>query len=291
MGHVLTKQEKLLLIAEDDSRIVVTDNAEKLKIVLQAAPPEVGRPPERTLLIGWNRRAHRIIREMAWFVGPGSLLTIAADAPGIDSEVERARDAAGSMAIELKRIDTCRRNDIADLEPMTYDHVLLLGYSDLLGPQEADTRTLITLLHLRAIRSATAERSEVVSEINDVRNVALAQQSEVDDFVVSNKMISLILTQASENPFFEQIFRDLLNEQGSEIALRPASIYVPLGQELDFYDVIRAAAARDETAIGHCLAQRAGDTVSVQSGPSLNPTKSERRCYEEADRIVVLARH
>ena len=33
----------------------------------------------------------------------------------------------------------------------TYDHVIVLCYSDTLDAQEADARTLITLLHLRDI--------------------------------------------------------------------------------------------------------------------------------------------
>ena len=59
----------------------------------------------------------------------------------------------------------------------------------------------------------------------DVRNRELAEGAKIDDFVVSNKLVSLMLAQASENEHLEEIFKDLLDEEGSEICLRPASDY------------------------------------------------------------------
>ncbi len=40
--------------------------------------------------------------------------------------------------------------------------------------------------------------------------------------MVSNKLVSLMLAQASENEYMAAIFGELLDEEGSEIYLRPA---------------------------------------------------------------------
>ena len=56
--------------------------------------------------------------------------------------------------------------------------------------QAADTRTLVTLLYLRAIREAAPKHVDVISEIIDVRNVEFAELAQVDDLVVSNKLVS-----------------------------------------------------------------------------------------------------
>ena len=57
------------------------------------------------------------------------------------------------------------RGELEALDPTGYDHVLVLGYSDHMAAQPADTRTLVTLLHLRKIaedggqaRSASSAR-------------------------------------------------------------------------------------------------------------------------------------
>lgn len=289
MNRSIVAEDKILLIARDDDRIRMSPPPDfgPVKTVRSAtAPPQ---RPERTLLIGWNRRAPLIIRELARYVAPGSSVTVAADTPNLETHITRLDALIEAVEIELKRVDTCRRGELEALEPVSYDHILLLGYTDTMSHQSADTRTLVTLLHLRGIREAAKDNVDVVSEINDVRNVPLAELSRVDDFVVSNKLVSLILTQASENEYFEQIFRDLLNEQGSEVALRPAAAYVPLGEELSFYELVRTASARGETAIGHYLAAEGRE--GVRSGVVLNPTKSDLTSYRQDDRLIVLSRN
>ena len=68
--------------------------------------------------------------------------------------------------------------DAAQAFDADYDHVLVLGYSDLLPAQPADTRTLVALLHLRKIAEHAGRKISVVSEMIDVRNRELAERSE-----------------------------------------------------------------------------------------------------------------
>jgi hypothetical protein len=160
-----------------------------------------------------------------------------------------------------------------------------------MGPQAADTRTLVTLLHLRRIAEQSHARMDVVSEIIDVRNRELASVTRVEDFVVSNRLVSLMLAQASENPFLEAIFNDLLDEEGSEISLCPASLYVEIGAPSTFYDVAEAALRRGEVAIGHHRPSLHDDSGRGLAGVVVNPPRSAVTLYEADDRILVLARY
>lgn len=282
---------KAIIISEDDDRIEARPRPPGIAAAdaaLPPAPPNASRP-ERTLLLGWNRRAPMIARELSRYVGRGSVLTVGANTPEIARDVASMALAGENLTVELKPIDTGRRVDIDMLDPASYDHVLVLGYSEHMAPQAADTRTLVTLLHLRSIREAAGKRMDIVSEIIDVRNLALVAVTRVDDFVVSNKLVSQMLSQASENEFMEKIFRDLLDEEGSEIVLRPASNYVALGQERSFYDVVRAAAAHGEVAIGHHIMDNEG--YRGAGGLVINPTKSQTCAYSESDRIILLAQN
>jgi voltage-gated potassium channel Kch len=287
MDTVIAPGMKAILIAEDDDQIETRPLPAGDAPVAAPMPERCDPAPERTLLLGWNRRAPMIALELSRYVGPGSALTVAADTPEVEQEIAALNLAGSNLAVNFVRADTGRRAEIDALDPISYDSVLVLGYGDHMQAQSADTRTLVTLLHLRGISEAAGKPITVVSEMIDVRNRALAEVTRVDDFVVSNKLVSLMLAQASENEYLEEIFRDLLDEEGSEICLRPASAYVPVGQRMTYYDVVRAAAARGEVAIGHHILA-SGDPGSV-SGIIVNPTKSDAVTYGPADRIIVLA--
>ena len=159
--------------------------------------------------------------------------------------------------------------------------MLVLGYSDHMPAQTADTRTLITLLHLRPIADKAGSHINVVSEMIDMHNRALAEVARADDFVVSNKLVSLMLAQASENENIAAIFGELLDADGSEIHMRPASSYVKAGVPVNFFTIAQAALTRGEVAIGYCPAD--GSVV-------VNPTKSEAQTYLPQDRFIVLSR-
>ena len=134
---------------------------------------------------------------------------------------------------------------------------------------------------LRRIADAQGLEINVVSEMIDVRNRKLAEVTRADDFVVSNKLVSLMLAQASENPHIAAIFEQLLDADGSEIHMKPASDFIELGRTVDFYTMTHSARLVGYVAIGYALAD---GTVCV------NPTKSEARAYGPEDRLVVLSR-
>jgi hypothetical protein len=164
----------------------------------------------------------------------------------------------------------------------------VLGYTDTLGAQEADARTLITLLHLRQIEEGSGKSLSIVSEMLDVRNRELAQVTQADDFIVSDKLISLLLAQVSENKDLNAVFSDLFDSDGSEIYLKPAQDYVALGQACSFYTVVEAARRRGEAAIGYRQAANA-QNAAKQYGVVVNPKKSDKVSFTDQDRIIVVA--
>lgn len=278
--------DRAVIIAEDDAAIQIkTPTAlPNLSQIRQRAP--VAPEPERVLLLGWNRRAPIITYELSRYVEPGSVLTIAADTPDIEADITALSVANENLKVYFSRTDITSRKALEELDIASYDHVLVLGYSDMLAPQPTDTRTLVTLLHLRKIAETTGHRVKVVSEMVDVRNRELAEVTRADDFVVSNKLVSLMLAQASENDALTAIFDDLLDEAGSELYMRAASDYVALGEPVNFYTVSEAARQRGEVAIGYHR-PRPG---AVANGIVINPNKAVDETYAEGDRLIILAR-
>jgi len=281
---------RAIIIAEDDAAIKITTTGITVDTAAIAAPRHIEKFAERTLMLGWNHRAPIIAFELSRYVAPGSLLTIAADAPGIEDEVAAMQLPGSNLEIEFGVIDTTHRPTLEGLNIPSYDHVLVLGYSDNMEPQPTDTRTLVTLLHLRKIAEASGRHINVVSEMIDVRNRELAEVTRADDFVVSNKLVSLMLAQASENDNLSAIFDDLLDEEGSEIYMRPVEQYIELGRPVNFYTVVEACRQRGEVAIGYVRRREGVTDKRNMGGVVVNPKKSEALLYAHGDRFVVLAR-
>ena len=73
----------------------------------------------------------------------------------------------------------------------------------------------------------------------------------MDDFIVSEHLVSLMMSQLSENADLFAVFTDLFDPEGSEIYLKPVGDYVVTGEPVNFYTVLEAArrAARRPSAI------------------------------------------
>jgi voltage-gated potassium channel Kch len=281
---------KAIVIAEDDSAIKISTGNATVDTAAIVLPHRVETPAERTLMLGWNRRGPMIAFELSRYVAPGSLLTIAAETPTLREEIEALQVYGSNLAVEYAVVDTTHRPTLDGLNIASYDHVLVLGYSDIMEPQPTDTHTLVTLLHLRRIAEQAERHINVVSEMIDVRNRELAEATRADDFVVSNKLVSLMLAQASENENLSAIFEELLDENGPEIYMRPAEHYIELNRPVNFFTISEACRRRGEVAIGH-VRRRAGEAdLRNMGGVTVNPRKSELVEYVEGDKLIVIAR-
>jgi hypothetical protein len=165
---------------------------------------------------------------------------------------------------------------------------VVLSYADLLDEQRADARSLVTLLHLRDIEAQRGESYTIVTEMLDPRNRALAQVTRADDFIISGRLVSLVMSQLAENPSLRAVFDDLFDEQGAEIYLKPAGDYVRLDAPVDFYTVVEAARRHGEVAFGYRLL-RFAESPSRNYGVVLNPDKTSSNEFTAEDRIIVLA--
>ena len=272
----------LIVLVEDDSLLAGAARAGTAPD-LGALGSETGTDahPSRAVLVGWNERAPIMLTELDHYAEPGSQLTVvtAYGRPEVPPLV--------NLSVTVVQGSTTDRATLEQHVVTGLDQVLVLCYSDDLAPQAADARTLVTLLHVRDILSRLGESTAVVSEMLDDRNRVLAQVADIDDVVVSGEIVSLIVTQLSEDQRLEAVFTELLGSEGAEIYLRPAEWYVAPGVEVSWATVVAGAVRRGETAIGFKAAALAepGSAFGVQ----VNPAKSERMTMVAGDRVVVLA--
>ena len=124
--------------------------------------------------------------------------------------------------------------------------------------------------------------------MRDVRNRQLAEATDADDFIVSEKLVSLMMSQVAENKQVHAVLQDLFDPDGAEIYLKPAAEYVTLGAELSFSTLVAAARQRGEIAIGYRLFADAKQQASGY-GVRINPDKASKLSLSEADKVVVIA--
>nr|WTA00518.1 potassium transporter TrkA [Streptomyces sp. NBC_00857] len=282
MNTVIGRGDRLLTVAEDDLLIKAASHRPTVVRSAIAAGGVRTSVPDRTLMIGWNPRAAKIISLLDRLVKPGSVVDVAA--PRRPQEDMSGR--LDNLTVGFKQCDPVRRPSLETLDLGSYRQIVVLT-DDAIDPGRADDRTLVTLLHLRDIAIQLGDPYSIVTEMNDDANREVAQVTKADDFIVSTKVISLLLTQLTENRHLYAVFTDLFDPKGSEIYLKPAPGYLVPGAEANFATVIESARRRGETAIGYRLARQSDEPPLY--GVYLNPSKTAPLVLAEGDTVVVLA--
>ncbi|PKO18993.1 MAG: potassium transporter TrkA [Chloroflexi bacterium HGW-Chloroflexi-10] len=288
MDTVIQPDDYLVVIAEDDDKIIYQPAAPQFDAAGLAKNDLVKAQAEATIILGWNWRGNTIVRELDNYVPQGSTLLVVADDELIEEEITRLAADLKVQTITFRAGDITDRATLESLNMAQFDHIILLSYSDTLDIQKADARTLMALLHLRDIAEHAGVKFPIVSEMLDVRNRNLAEVTRADDFIVSDKLVSLMLSQVSENKGLNKVFIDMFDPDGSEIYIKPVETYVKIGLPVNFYTVVEAARRSGETAIGYRLA-KFGQDGAHSYGVVLNPAKSEMIQFSPQDRIIVLA--
>ncbi len=273
--------DRLIHIAADDSAIHVGASG-----VPDVSPisdlPDSPATAEHTLVLGHNADLQTMLQELSEYVPAGSSVTVVADMESPEFP------SFENLAVSFVCGDTTSRAVLESLAIPTFNHIIVLAYKELMGSQRADAKTLVTLLHLREIGENAGSELNIVSEMLDDRNREIAEVTKANDFIVSDKLISLALAQLSENRILARVFDVLFTSEGSEVYLKPVDRYIRPGESADFYSVLESARRRGETAIGYRIAKHAHDAEHGY-GVRLNPLKSERLTFAPEDRIVVLA--
>lgn len=288
MDRRLEPGDRLVAIAADDDRILRRKDApppidpSAIRSGLSAEPL-----PETTLILGWNWRGAAIARELDHYVPAGSELVVVAAKPIEQIERSAIEAELRMQQVSFHRADVTDRDVLDEVMQGRFDHVIVLSDRDGLPAGVADARTLMTLIHLRDIAQIQGVAFSTVTEINDLRNQRLAEITGVDDFIVSDHLLSLVLAQVSENKGLAAVLGDLFDPESGDIRLEPAASYVEPGRELSFATVVEAARQQGQIAIGYRLLEPA-DATALGHGVVINPAKSSRVRFGDEDRVIVL---
>lgn len=294
---ICENHELILLCESCPNKIVHLELDSDVKSIENNKPNNHNKTPEHTLIIGHNAKFYNIARQIDEYVSCGSTITLSIDKNVIDIKDVEEQIAALEKTLLNQKLnivlgDATNQRYLDEIRPLNYNHVILLGYSDVLNVEACDARTVITLLNLRNFEEMDNryinKYYSVVAEMCDSRNRDIMEITGSSDFIVSDKLVSLLIAQGSSNTRRLKVFDELLSPEGCEIYLKLASNYCEIGKPILVADLVKFTLSKSETFVGIFIKDKRCDGVGT--GVFLNPAKDDIVCFENIyDRIIVLS--
>lgn len=250
------------------------------------------------------------------FLAPGSELWMFNDVPEHDREkklIDGGLDLGRLMNISLvnREGNAVIRRHLESLPLESFDSILILADESVEDSAiQADSRSLATLLLIRDIQAKrlpyreamvsqvhigsfsqgswigemqqASDKSVIISEILDPRTKNLLSMSKISDYVLSNELVSMALAMVAEDEQINDVLEELFAEEGNELQIRQADLYLREGEELSFLEVLLRARQRREIVIGY-------RSVNAERAVINPPSKSERQRWSLQDVFVVIA--
>jgi Trk K+ transport system NAD-binding subunit len=274
--YVFADEDEVIAISDDDDTVLLTGFGTQVEVEV-GADVAFTEPAQHIAIVGWSPLGAEVIRELDQVLGDGSAIDLLIDGHHVDAEEVQLPNLA-HCTINVRALPHGPEALIDVITACEYDQAIVLGYRHRMHASKADARTMLTLLAMHKAWTGRAHRPRVVAEMLDRANVEIAQTIEVDDFIVSDELSSLMLAQVSERLELHRVFAELFDAEGSFISLRPAELYAPT-HTISYASVVAAAARRGESAIGYRIGRRA---------VTLNPAKSTRITLGPGDQVLVL---
>ena len=280
-SHKMSVDDELIAIVEDDSLFFtskepIVGNVQEIKAL------SIEQNERSIAVVGWSSLGPRVIEELDEFFDNRTTVTVIIDPDLVPSNFDFGDLHTKNIIFKSKFISG-GPEVVANYAMSSHlDEVIVLGYRNSLSFDDADTRTLLTLLAFEQVRKRNQLLDlRIVAEILDQRNISLAKSAGVDDFVVSDEMTSLFLAQLSERFELGAVFADLFSRDGCSIDFVQGKT-LSASSAKSFADIVVTAARNGQTAIGF----RRLDTGDVV----INPAKSDQLLLNEDDEVLVIAR-
>ena len=291
----LSNDDAILILAEDDSTIDFREDPVAGHANLRLGGMRIDATTERNLIIGWTSKVETIIREYADYCLEGSEIGVMLRRTddSVREHIDRLDTELDGIRIQLIEGNPLTTEGLEAVEPFKYDNIIILsqGQADDASAERTESETIIILLLLRKMLEDKPEGSttKLITEVLDSENQPLISKAGVHDFIISNRFISMVLAQISEDADIQRVYDDLFDEDGSEIYVKPATLYFDhFPVQLTYADMIHVAQQREEVCLGVKLKKSEGDE-SENFGVKLIPEKNVRYVINEEDSLIVLA--
>lgn len=284
----LAAGDQLIVISEDETTI---DFSPLDTEVTRPTPQGVlsdGQGPEHALIIGYNDFVPLMIEEIDGYAHAGSKVTLVVDnSLGVDPLPHLPANLA-NLDLEVRMAPPTEEMVHDLIAERAYDYVTVVCYRGIMTEQDADSTALVTFLEVRRAARELGRECHILAEILDDRDIRLVPAESADEFIVSERLTALYMTQLSENVELSGVFADLLDAEGSEAYCVPIHHYCTPPNTHTFAELSRSAESLGHIAIGYRSSTRRNDKDN-RFGVVVNPPRDEPIDLLPTDELIVLA--
>ncbi|MCU0428828.1 MAG: hypothetical protein MUF42_02540 [Cytophagaceae bacterium] len=290
---VLKEKDNIILVLSDDSNYRFAPDP----IVPINTFPSVSRKSISTLrnilIIGWNSDSESIIREYDKYLSPESKIRILlTEKCEPEEEVFQRLKADTRCSVEIIETENTSTSRLEALQLHSFDMIVLLtAFLNTDQTEVVDSENIKLLLQVKRILNKYPDRPKplIVSEVLDTSNLELFDHMGLSDFLLSNRLISIFLTQLVVQPSLIKIYDILLAKEGAEINLKPFSNFFAQAGEYRFGDLVSAGFQYHEVVLGYKKILTKPNPLGRSYETILNPDKNMMISLNENDYLIVLS--
>ncbi|MEN8827009.1 MAG: hypothetical protein ABF264_01415 [Flavobacteriales bacterium] len=283
-NHIIQSTDKLIVIAEDDTNVLdykPADNVLKILDSLSVPKDEMSiseKESKSILVLGWSELGQLIVDSAISFLGEESELFFIYNDNLINSKPNVNASNSKTTLIQ------CSENEHIQIENLisenNFDIILILGYDDVYSAEVSDTYAMMKNIFVKSYLDNNSE-TRIILHLNDGAKKNLISSEIESEFIVSDVLSALMITQLADNPLLRGIFEELFSDEGLKINLRPYENDSGLenGQLVLIEDLIIESIKKDETFIG-CV---------VNGQLFLNPKKNQKIEFNESILRIVIS--
>jgi hypothetical protein len=241
---------------------------------------------KRLLILGWNNRLPALISEFGSYDDREFQVSMVSVLSANERKklVNQHGGFTSNVDCTYFEADYMVEAQLREIDPGSYDHIILLSGSNLEDTQEADARTIVGKVLLEEILQGTDSQPQILIELANPDNSTLVAGT-VTEMIVSPIILSHLLAQVALRRELQSIYTELFTVGGAEIEFRNPERYGIKPGQYTFHKIAQIASEFGETALGVCRNKK---NAERKNKLILNPPKHEHISLTENDELVVL---
>ncbi|PIE52186.1 hypothetical protein CSA37_08035 [Candidatus Fermentibacteria bacterium] len=271
---VYEEGDKLLILSEHHDSFRLLPVTRKPGSVLIHEPEPVKKLFRMLVFSGYSRNFGPMLGLLNDYSEEGAEITVAGSLPAAEGQKCVNEELLTNCNVTYLSMDRTVPEEVKSLNPEKFNSIMVLSGKQIGDTDEkADFECIVTLLIIKRIREDAGNNwnGTVVAEIRNPRNRKLATAAEIDDFVISNEVCSMIMAQLVRQKDLGPVYKEIFTPAGSEIYLRCGSQYT----RGSFYDLEIQGRRRGEIVLGWLTGR--GNKAKVTLNPSRNKIMPESK--------------
>ena len=255
-NYIIQNEDQLIIIAEDDENILKLHDkpylSELLNVIAIKPRTESFEEPKSILVLGWSKLGQQIFDKTIQFLGAGSKVSFLYRKDFVTTIPNTENYSHEVSLIETNTNDQELLSNC--LIANDFDIVLILGYDDYYSADVSDTYSMMKNLAVKKILETkkTSFSTRIILQLNDGSKKDLISTNQESEFIVSDLLSALLITQLADNPKLWYVFEELFSNEGLKININHSEAYDPIKkEEISVEDLLILALKKNETLIGY----------------------------------------